>query len=78
MISNAETFYSVQSATKRCFADDTRLCKFILYCPDVSNLQSDLDNVIDWSSRNNMALHEDKFEYITHRENMSNTPQFAL
>ena len=63
----------VQSATIRCFADDTRLCKSISYCSDVSTLQSDLDNVIDWSSRNNMALHEDKFEYITHRENMSNT-----
>ena len=63
----------VKSTTLRCFADDTRLCKPIAYCSDVSDLQNDLENVIDWSNRNNMALHEDKFEYISHRENMSNT-----
>ena len=31
---------------------------------NVNELQSDPEEVTNWSSRNNMALHEDKFEYI--------------
>ena len=33
---------------------------------DVSNLQSDLSAVEQWSKSNNMALHEKKFEYLSH------------
>ena len=29
-------------------------------------LQADLDTVTEWSSRNNMELHKDKFEYVCH------------
>ena len=31
--------------------------------------QSDLENVIKWSQLNNMSLHKDKFEYISHTSN---------
>ena len=48
----------------RCFADDTRISIAIKSEHDVKLLQKDLKNVIDWSVRNNMALHKDKFEYI--------------
>ena len=33
---------------------------------DVKDLQVDLNNVVKWSSDNNMALHTDKFEYMNH------------
>ena len=59
----------VQSSIIRCFADDTRLCKSITCESDVIELQNDLDRVIDWSQRNNMQLHEDKFEYLCHSSN---------
>ena len=44
---------------------------------NVTELQSDLDEVTKWSSRNNMALHEDKFEYICHLSNKRN-PLYEL
>ena len=50
----------------RCFADDTRISKAINSQGDVSALQKDLDNAIQWSERNNMSLHKDKFEYMCH------------
>ncbi|KAL5248617.1 hypothetical protein ACHWQZ_G017709 [Mnemiopsis leidyi] len=50
----------------RCFADDTRISIAIRSEKDVSLLQSDLYNVMNWSERNNMALHRDKFEYMCH------------
>ena len=57
----------------RCFADDTRICKAIRDSSNVTELQADLDHVTQWSIRNNMALHEDKFEFICHRANRRNT-----
>lgn len=54
------------NSTLRCFADDTRMMKRITWACDVPVLQKDLDTVIKWSERNNMALHEDKFEFIRH------------
>jgi len=36
---------------------------------DVKLLQKDLQNVIDWSEINDMALHKDKFEYMCHKFN---------
>ena len=40
----------------RCFADDTRISIAITSEQYVMLLQSDLHNVIEWSSKNNMAL----------------------
>ena len=36
-------------------------------------LQADLDTVTEWSSRNNMQLHKDKFEYVCHVASKTNT-----
>ena len=62
----------VSHSTIRCFVDDTRVCKSIADCSNILELQRDLDSIILWSSRNNMALHEDKFEYICHKANKHN------
>ena len=67
----------VLHSTLRCFADDTRICRSISDSHNVTELQSDLDEVTKWSSRNNMALHEDKFEYICHLSNKRN-PLYEL
>ena len=48
------------------FADDTRIKKAIAGCSDVEDLQSDLNSVVQWTSENNMKLHEKKFEYLNH------------
>ena len=53
----------------RCFADDTRISIAVKSELDVLLLQSDLENVMRWSERNNMALHRDKFEYMCHTSN---------
>ena len=55
--------------TIRFFADDARILKHIYTEQDVIILQQDLDHVIAWSKRNNMVLHEDKFELLVHRGN---------
>ena len=57
----------------RCFADDTRISIAIRSEDDVSLLQTDLHNVMEWSQRNNMALHKDKFEYMCHKFNKNRT-----
>ena len=62
----------VSHSTLRCFTDYTRICRSISDSNNVYELQSDLQEVTNWSSRNNMALHEDKFEYICHLANRSN------
>ena len=33
---------------------------------DIEILQQDLDSVTEWSLRNNMKLHTDKFEFLLH------------
>ena len=53
----------------RCFADNTRISIAIRSEKDVKLLQRDLENVIQWSDRNNMALHKDEFEYMCHKFN---------
>ena len=53
----------------RCFADDTQISIAVKFKLDVQPLQSDLENVMRWSKRNNMALHRDKFEYMCHTSN---------
>ena len=47
----------VLTSTIRCFADDTRVCKAVSSCQDVSDLQKDLENIISWSDCKNMMLH---------------------
>ena len=47
-----------------CFADDTRISKSISQAEDQHLLQEDLNQVMRWTERNNMALHEDKFIYL--------------
>ena len=51
----------------RCFADDTRLSMKIDVTADCAKLQDDLNAVIEWSTQNNMQLHEDKFELLSHK-----------
>ena len=55
------------------FADDTRIKHRIDYVSDVNELQSDLTNVEDWSTENNMALHAKKFELMCHTIQKTNT-----
>ena len=56
----------------RCFADDTRISIAVSNSErDSRLLQLDLQNIIQWSERNNMALHKNKFEYMCHRFNKS-------
>ena len=62
----------VSHSTLRCFADDTRICRSISDLNNVHEFQSDLEEVAEWSAGNNMALHEDKFEYICHLANKHN------
>ena len=69
--------HCINDSIIRCFADDTRVSKSITCENDVSALQSDLDSVMQWSERNNMALHKDKFEYMCHRLNRKNTLELA-
>ena len=51
------------------FADDTRMSKAISCVQDTEVLQKDLNAVIKWSKRNNMKLHEDKFELLCYQTN---------
>ena len=55
------------------FADDTRILKEINKVTDVNHLQADLDEVVQWSKRNNMKLHTDKFEYLCHNSSSTRT-----
>ena len=61
----------MKHSTIRCFADDTRLSGKIGIAEDCSKLQEDLNAVTTWSEENNMKLHQDKFEYLSHRNNKS-------
>ena len=54
------------------FADDTRLKRSINTKNDVALLQSDLSKTIDWSVKNNMLLHQKKFELVCHTLNQQN------
>ena len=59
----------VTSSTVSFFADDTRVSKQISCYEDCMLLQDDLYNILDWSRRNNMKLHEQKFELLNHLHN---------
>ena len=66
----------LSASTSGSFADDTRLSKTISCCEDKNILQEDLYKVIDWSKKNNMQLHESKFELLTYRTPKSFFLQF--
>ena len=57
----------------RFFADDTRASKAIDSASDVNKLQEDVDAIIKWSEQNNMKLHKDKFQFISHSYEKNNT-----
>ena len=57
------------------FAEDTCVSKQIDSQNDVSLLQEDLGNIMNWSRSNNMKLHEDKFDLIVHRSKRHDTLQ---
>ena len=51
------------------FADDTRVSKQIGCFEDCLLLQTDLYSILEWAQRNNMKLHEQKFELLNHLHN---------
>ena len=58
----------VKNSQVRFFADDTQIMKEISCVND-----TDLNDVLHWSLQNNMLLHEDMFDLITHRANPLST-----
>ena len=60
------------------FADDTKIVHPINSSYDVGSLQTDLDTIISWSSRNNMDLNKDKFVLISHTFTKSVNNQLEL
>ena len=61
----------IQHSVVSSFADDTRIKKTINHVKDTKLLQEDLNNAITWSTKNNMMLHQDKFELLSHRADPS-------
>ena len=57
----------VQDSEIGSFADDTRASKSISIADDTKFLQEDLNRIVDWSTANNMILHEQKFELLSYR-----------
>ena len=51
------------------FADDTKLMRAITQLLCSTLLQADLDSVIQWSTANNMLLHQDKFVVMNYSLN---------
>ena len=54
-----------------CFADDTKLISEIVGLECTKLLQKDLYKVINWSTANNMELHENKFQLLSYTLNSS-------
>ena len=59
----------VKDCTVSSFADDTRIKRGIAKASDTQILQEALINAAEWSTNNNMKLHEHKFELLTHSQN---------
>lgn len=57
------------------FADDTRIQKGIDHVEDKNLLQSDLNECIGWSEKNNMQMHVGKFELLMHSTGTSKLMQ---
>ena len=64
---------SVLNAKLKSFADDTKLSCTISCQADSEKLQDDLNRVMEWSAINNMALNEEKFEFLKHHYNFDPT-----
>ena len=59
----------VEHSNLKLFADDSRLIKSVnptLSCVDINKLQYDLDQILNWTSKNNMLLNETKFQLLSH------------
>ena len=59
-----EIEHVLREARSGSFADDTRLMKAVTSVADTSLMQRDLNATVGWSQRNNMLLHESKFELL--------------
>lgn len=57
---------NVVNSNISCFADDTRINKRISSVRDKYNLQKDINALVEWSTENNMTLHEKKFDFLIH------------
>ena len=66
-----DLIFAVKRAKTLTFADDTKLMKVIAHLLCSTLLQEDLHSVIQWSTANNMLLHEDKFVVMNYCLNMS-------
>ena len=65
---------TIENSNASSFADDTRISLSIEYVSDTqTSLQTDLNNVVLWSSSKNIELHEKKFEYLSYRTPSSPT-----
>ena len=62
----------IRHSVARFFADDTRASKAIGSVSDVNKLQEDLNSILKWSELNNMSLHKDKFQLMSHSCNKNN------
>ena len=62
----------LKEARSGSFADDTRLIKAVGSVADTELMQADLTSIVQWSVRNNMALHERKFELLCYTNNKRN------
>ena len=61
----------------RCFADDTRVSKTIKEDKDITEMQSDLNNIYHWSNTNKMKFNETKFELIRYKSQQTQHLQIA-
>ena len=55
------------------FVDDTKISNSISCHEDAIKLQEDLNRIMEWSVRNNMALNESKFEFLKHNYDFDST-----
>ena len=62
---------TLKNCKELCFADDTKLISKILGTESTARLQEDLFRAFDWSTMNNMELHEDKFQLLSYPLNSS-------
>ena len=59
----------VKDCTVSSFADDTRIKRKIATASDTQILQEALISSAEWSTQNNMLLHEHKYELLIHSQN---------
>ena len=57
----------LKHSTCSMFADDSRILRSISYVSDTHLLQEDVLNVTTWAKENNMELHENKFQFVSHK-----------